>query len=548
MSLARRFLVLQLAVVVLVTVAVSLVLFAHERDAVLERAEAQTRMASTALADDPYVLAAALSADPTTDLQPLTDRLLADTDLDFVTIMAPDGTRWTHPVPSSVGEPYRGDRSHALAGETWTSTERGTLGPSVRTIAPVRDEDGTVVALVATGVLVDALSQRALAQLPAVLLVGALLLAASSAVAWLMARYLDAATHGWGPEELAHVHALHDAVLNEATEGLLLVDADRRLRVANARARELLGLPAPGPEQGPGRPAPPVAALGLPGALEAVLLSGAAVHEQWVVVGERTLIVSALPVRGGGARRGMVVILRDHTEISRLSGELRTATTMAAALRAQTHEHANRMHTVVSLLELGRTGEALDFASLDLERTRGLSEDLVDRLDDPFLAALLVGKTAAAHERGVELHVEVGPGVPRLPVSPADLVTLVGNLVDNAVEAAAANAARVRPVVEVEIARADGTGGAEESGEAAGAVAITVADTGMGVPQELAREIYDLGVSTKEAGPEGRGVGLHLVREVVGRWGARLEHANDGGAVFTVTVPVPAAGSPGAPT
>ena len=207
---------------------------------------------------------------------------------------------------------------------------------------------------------------------------------------------------------------------------------------------------------------------------------------------------------------------------------------ISGALRAQTHEHANRMHTVVSLLELGRTREALDFASADMARTRSLSEDLLAGLDDPFLAALLVGKTAAAHERGVELAVVVDPDAPRIPVSPADLVTLVGNLVDNAVEAAAANAARVRPVVEVEIA-----GAPDDADPAREAVVITVADTGMGVPDELAREVFELGVTTKPAGPEGRGVGLHLVREVVERLDARIELGNDAGAVFTVTIPVP---------
>ncbi len=533
MSLARRFLLLQLVVVALVTLAVSGVLFAQERAAVVERAEAVTRVLATALADDPYVLEAAGTPDPHAALQPLTDRLLADTELDFVTIMAPDGTRWTHPWPSSVGEAYRGDRSHALAGETWTSTERGNLGPSVRTIAPVRDEDGTVVALVATGVLLEAVSQQALAQVPAVLLVGLLLLVASATVAALGARYLGRVTHGWGPEELAQVHALHDAVLNEATEGLLLVDAAGAVPVLNARARELLGTQAPAP--GPGRHRPlPVTDLGLPPALEAVLLSGASVQEQWFVVAERTLIVSTLPARGALAGRGTVVILRDHTEISRLSGQLRATAALAGALRAQTHEHANRMHTVVSLLELGRDEEALDFASADMARTRVLSEDLLAHLDDPFLAALLVGKTAAAHERGVELEVVVDPGVPRLPISPADLVTLVGNLVDNAVEAAAANAARVPPVVEVEITRAP-----DDADPDRDTVVLTVADTGMGIPAELAPDVFELGVSTKPAGPEGRGLGLHLVREVAERWGARIEHGNDGGAVFTVVLPVP---------
>lgn len=539
MSLAGRFLRLQLAVVVLVVVAVSLVLYDQARESVEERAVGVTRAVTTTLVDDPFVQEAVRSPAPHAALQPLTDRLLADTELDFVTIMAPDGTRFTHPDPDEVGRTYQGDRTHALAGQSWTSTERGDLGPSVRTIAPVRDDDGEIVALVSTGVLLDALAERALRQLPAVLLVGALLLAASSAVAALMARYLDRATHGWGPEELAQVHALHDAVLNEATEGLLLVH-DGAVEVANARARELLGLPGPPGDAG-GHAAVPVAGLGLPEALEQLLLAGTAVQEQWFVVGERTLIVSALPARGALSARGTVVVLRDHTEISRLSGQLRAATTMAAALRAQTHEHANRMHTVVSLLELGRAGEALEFASADRARALELSHDLVDRLEDPFLAALLVGKTAAAHERGVELVVDVEAGLPAVPVPPADLVTLVGNLVDNAVEAAAENAARARPVVEVALTH----GWAAE--EERPAVVVTVADSGMGAATRLGEAMWEAGSTTKPAGPEGRGVGLHLVREVVRRWGGRIEHVDDGGAVFTVTFPLPRTAGAAAP-
>jgi signal transduction histidine kinase len=91
----------------------------------------------------------------------------------------------------------------------------------------------------------------------------------------------------------------------------------------------------------------------------------------------------------------------------------------------------------------------------------------------------------------------------------------------------------VRPVVEVEIA-----GAPDDADPDRDTVVITVADTGMGVPGHLAQDVFELGVTTKPAGPEGRGVGLHLVREVVDRWGARIEHRNDGGAVFTVTVPL----------
>lgn len=129
----------------------------------------------------------------------------------------------------------------------------------------------------------------------------------------------------------------------------------------------------------------------------------------------------------------MVAILRDHTELTRLSGQLRATTTMAQALRSQTHEHANRMHTIVALLELGETEQARRFAAADQQRTLSLAGDVGAGIEDPVLTALLLGKASAAQERGVRLEVHAADGAPGLPLSASETVTVVGNLIDNAI-------------------------------------------------------------------------------------------------------------------
>ncbi|BAS12950.1 sensor protein CitS [Arthrobacter sp. Hiyo8] len=141
---------------------------------------------------------------------------------------------------------------------------------------------------------------------------------------------------------------------------------------------------------------------------------------------------------------GTVATLRDRTEIESLGSELETMKTLSDALRAQTHEHANRLHTIVSLMELGRTSDALDFATKDLELSQQLTDHLVASVDEPVLSALIMGKSAEAHERGAELTVTVtgGDGLQGLAVQ--DLVTILGNLLDNALDAAAAAPRRAK--------------------------------------------------------------------------------------------------------
>ncbi|MGX5770915.1 ATP-binding protein [Microbacterium trichothecenolyticum] len=200
--------------------------------------------------------------------------------------------------------------------------------------------------------------------------------------------------------------------------------------------------------------------------------------------------------------------------------------TLGEALRAQTHEHGNRMHTAVSLLELGRTGEAIEI----LTETSRQSQELVDQVaarrgGDPTVGALLLGKAAQARERGIEWSAEIDPHAPRSVLTAVDAVSVVGNLIDNAMDAAAAaDAPRwVRVVF-----------GSTASSPAA--LQVEVSDSGAGVPEPLRERIYEHGFSTKPGGAQGRGVGLALVRSIVTSAGGEIELRDDP-TTFVVTLP-----------
>lgn len=529
-SIARRLFVAHALFIVVAALFVGVASFVDARDRGYAETEQRMLSVATAIAENPLVLEASRSADPSGLLQPYALRVTRDGGLDFITIMAPDRTRWTHPTASEIGRPYIGTIAKALAGDAFTEVTTGTLGPSVRAVVPVVDDQGVVRALVAAGVKTSNLSIALSARLPAVLGLALALLVAGSVATWLLGRYLRRVTLGWGPEQLAQLFVYYDSVLHSVREGLVLVDLTGELVLYNDQAARLLGIPArpPGRAISPGSPS--LAQLELPAGLGELLGSGRSAVDEIHLTDTRVLVVSQQPalapsagIRNRSTPMGWVATIRDHTELQSLGTELASMRTLSDALRAQTHEHANRLHTIVSLMELGRVPEALDFATKDLEVSQQLTDEMIDSVDEPVLSALLMGKFAQAAELGVRLTVDASGTLADSGLSAQDLVTVVGNLIDNALDAAAAG----ESPREVHLAVSS----------AGGDVVIEVSDSGPGVDPDAVADILRHGYSTKEPGPHGRGLGLALVRQTVNRLGGTLTIERRGGAVFTVTLP-----------
>ncbi|GAA4791050.1 sensor histidine kinase [Streptomyces ziwulingensis] len=521
-SLAGQLFAMQAVLIAVVVAGYALFTYVSDRRQAEAAAGREARAVALSMADSPSVREAIGTGDPTAGLQPYAVRVMRDTDVDFVTIMSPEGIRWTHPDEEQIGLRFRGHIEPALAGRTFTETYTGTLGPSVRAVTPVRD-GGRTVGLVSAGIKVEEISKQAQEQLTALLAVagGALVLGAVGT--YVINARLRRHTHGMNAAELSHVHDYHQAALHAVREGLLMLDGQYRVALINDGGRELLGV-------GGDVVGASVADLGLPAQLTGALLASEQRVDEVHLTADRVLVVNTSPV-SGGERRGTVVTLRDVTQLQSLMGELNSERGFTQALRSQAHEAANRLHTVVSLIELGRAAAAVEFATAELELAQALTDQVVAAVSEPVLAALLLGKTAQANERGVELVVSpdsrLDDGLLPPSLSSRDLVTILGNLVDNAVDAAqGAVPARVTVTAYT----------------AGGELVTRVRDTGAGVDPAHAGLVFQRGFTTKPAGPGGRGLGLALVRQAVHRHGGTLTvtAAEGGGAVFEARLPLTA--------
>ena len=523
-SLAAQLFAMQVVLVAVVVAGCAVFAYLTDRKQAVETATRQSTATASAVAKSPSVVAAARSADPTALLQPYTEALRKDSGVTFVVIMAPDGTRWTHPEPAEIGRTYLGHIEPAVKGRMFSETHLGVLGPSVRTVAPVY-AGGRVVALVSAGITIEKISEQVREQVTALLGMAGAALALGGVGTYVINARLRRHTHGMNATELSRMHDYHEAALHAVSEGLVMLDGQRRIALINDGARELLGL----------RDADAVgssaADLGLPPPLTGALLSSRPRVDELHLTADRVLVVNIRPVVGG-ERRGTMATLRDRTELQALSGELDSERGFTQALRSQAHEAANRLHTVVSLIELGRADEAVQFATAELELAQALTDRVVAAVAEPVLAALLLGKAAQANERGVELVLtadsRIDDGLLPGTVPSRDLVTILGNLIDNAVEAASAKALESpagRARVTVTAAAQDGE------------LLVRVADSGPGVPDDEREAVFGRGWSTRGAG---RGLGLALVRQAAHRNRGAIEvgRGPDGGASFTVRLPL----------
>lgn len=547
-SLARQLFALQVVVVAVVVLAMGGAAYLEAGQNSQASTSSRVLAVARSVAASPLVRSSLSEPNPSAVLQPYAEKVRRDTGTDFVVVMSTTGKRYSHPKPELIGKRFSGHIDAAVAGGVVLETYGGSFGPSERAVVPVRADGGPVLGLVSVGVTRAAIARQLAQQVPALLgaLTAALLLAAAGAA--LVSRRLRRQTHGLGPDELARMYEFYDAVLHAVREGLVLLDLHGRLLLANDEACRLLDLPA----DWVGRR---LDELGLPAPMTEALDGGREVDDAIHLTSNRVLVINQAPARWEGRELGTVLTLRDHTDLQALTGELDSARSLAEALRSQAHEAANRLHSVISLIELGRTDQALTFATAELALAQTLTDIVVGSVDEPVLAALLLGKAAEANERGVELEVDPASIVPEGVIPARDLVTVVGNLLDNAIDAAAAAPAPRR------VGFSSWIEDAPPGLDILSTLVLQVSDTGPGLDDTAAANAFTRGWSTK---PEqllvGHGLGLALVGQAAHRHNGTVEVGRahevmldaadvDGGmlidavfvgAVFTVRLPLTA--------
>lgn len=533
--LATQVLVL-LIVVVALTLAIAFgafAFFSHQRI----RYEYGIRALDVArvLADAPVIRASVADADALPSLPPAAE--LAKGPLQtiatevqtraavlYVVITNDKGIRLSHPNVDELGKPTSTSAATALAGHEEVTVEQGTLGRAVAAKVPVfAPNSQRVVGEVSVGISTEAVHQLLWSNLrwASGLATSALLLGAVGS--YLLARRWRAVTLGLRPTEMTELVRSQAAVLHGIGEGVVGADADWQTTFVNEKACRLLGIDD--------QPGCPVDEIGLTPRVLAVFRAADSTPTL-ATVGEHILVVGARPVVREGRNLGTVLVVRDRTDVEALTRQLDAVQLMSTALRAQRHEFANRLHLLNGLLHAGHTDEATQYVEELLgSGPLGSAVPGIDAVRDPYLQAFLAAKAAGAREAGVTLTLGGNTWVSGRLALPVDVTTVLGNLVDNAIDAT--RGAKVREV-EVELLQEDST------------LFITVADSGTGVAAEFVDALFVEGTTTKpDSGiPGGRGIGLALSRQLTRGLGGELWLSSPGdperrlcGAEFIARLP-----------
>ncbi|WP_338678111.1 SpoIIE family protein phosphatase [Streptomyces sp. SCSIO 30461] len=319
MSVAGQVFVLQVAVVALLVLGTILALVLQSTHDTDREAENRSVAVAQTFAHSPGLQATLKLPDPSKVLQPITEETRKAAGVDFIVVMDTKGIRYTHPLPDRIGHRFVGTIEPSLKGEVLVESVDGPLGHEVQAVVPVTAADGKVVALVSAGLKVKSVTGAVYRQLPVILGAGAIGLALATAGTALTTRRLKRQTHGLGPTEMTRMYEHHDAVLHAVREGVVIVDGDGRLVLANDEAKRLLDL-GTDPEGQPVREIP-----GLDPATAELLVSGRAATDEVHSAGERLLVVNQRPTDGPGGPLGTVATIRDSTELQALTGRAEAA-------------------------------------------------------------------------------------------------------------------------------------------------------------------------------------------------------------------------------
>jgi two-component system, CitB family, sensor histidine kinase MalK len=513
--------ILFVCIVVTVALLITDLLISKKVAADAEESQAEkARNIARIVAKSPLVIDGLSGKRDDKDIQPFANEIKSVTNVSFVVVMDMKGTRKSHPDMNKLGKRFiGGDEGPVLKGEEYISTSKGSLGPSLRSFTPIRDEDGKQIGAVAVGISL-ANVEKAVKESKTGIYIGTLagiLIGVLGAI--MLARYIKKILLGLEPFAIAKLLEERSAMLQSVREGIVAVDQEANITLVNKAAVKLF--------QRAGLNDDP---LGInveeymqTTRLGRVLKTGKAELDEEQTLNGMIILVNQVPVIVGNKTVGAIATFRDKTEMQVLAEQLTGVRLYAEALRAQAHEFMNKLHVILGMIHLGYYDKLIEYINETVDHRKNEISFITEKIKDPVLAGFLIGKLSFARESGVKLNVVCDQPLP--PPANSDLIheiiTIVGNLVDNAIEDMA-NCS----VKKIDLAF--------DYGE--DILTIEVKDTGAGMSEELQNSIFEEGFSTKG---ENRGLGLYLISQAIEKLeGELILSSRPGkGTVFVVYLP-----------
>ena len=458
---------------------------------------------------------------PEGKLQALAEKIREEVGAEFIVIGNRDGIRFSHPKPDRLGKKMvGGDNAPALErGESYVSRAVGTLGPSIRGKVPIFDESGGIVGVVSVGYLQE--NVRVIIhdhQLKVGVLVGVLVVFGILGAVSISNRF-KRAIFDLEPEQIARLLTERETIIDSIREGVVAIDRHANVTVVNRQAIVILGKDSE--SQIIGQPIKDV----LPGAkLSRILSGGEQRHDQELEVNGTIMLINTVPMIEQDTIIGAVASFRRRDELDILAKQFSQVKEYSEMLRAQTHEYSNKLHTIAGLIQIDHDKEALELISQETAGYQGLIAFLAKAVPFPVLAAFILGKYNHAQELRIEFEIDPDSQLKDVPseLSREKLVTILGNLLDNAFDAALQGEHQAK----VKLSMTD----------VSNDLVFEVEDSGAGVPAEKSEQIFERGFTTKQ---NDRGHGLYLARKALRDLGGQitLSDSDLGGALFSVFIP-----------
>lgn len=474
------------------------------------------------VANIPELKAAFELDDPASVIQPLVTPIREAAAAEFIVVGNRQEIRYAHPVPELIGEKMVGEDNERafLYGESYVSRAVGSLGPSLRGKVPVISDEGDVIGVVSVGFLVEDVDRNISSSIQELWYVLLLIAGIGIVGAILIAQYIKKVLFGLEPEEISYLFLQKETILQSAHEGIIAVNKNGLITLMNAAAEKLL-FEGETKTNYVGKPVQEF----LPDTrLLEVLESGESQYDREMIVGKHIVVVNRVPIYYEGTMMGAVSTFRNKTEIEHLTKELSRIKQYTNALRAQTHEFTNKLYTILGLLQLDQKQEAVEFIRKESDIQQEWISFLLEKVPDPLISAILLGKLNQANELRVTLSIDPESSlVHQVSGKKREvLLTVLGNVIENAIEAV-----KGQPDRRIKLFFTD-------LGED---LIFEIEDSGPGVSKEDEIHIFEQGFSTKEGSH--RGIGLALSKRIIADVGGTifLEDAELGGACFIITIP-----------
>ncbi|MDM5220603.1 sensor histidine kinase [Peribacillus sp. NJ11] len=471
----------------------------------------------------PEIKQAFRNDNPSVIIQPIAEKIRRQIDAEFIVIGDENEKRLSHPDPNLIGKKMvGGDNGEVWNGKSIITESTGTLGPSIRGKSPIM-ANGKVIGVVSVGYLQDDIEkevsriQRKIVWTISFILIGGLL------IAFFISFNIKKAILGLEPKEIAWMFQEKHAILESIHEGIIAIDVHGRITVVNETAHKILHIPKDIMLRGQ-----KIEEVITNTHLLDVVSTAQAEYDQEFMIDGEIFLASRIPILNGqGEVIGAVASLRNKSELSNLLQELSHVKAYAEGLRAQTHEYSNRLYTLLGLIQLGSHKEAMDFISKEVDVTQGFIHFLMKEVPDPIIAGFILGKVSLASELKIDFTIDRESSFKDIP-SEIDrdlLVTIIGNLINNAFEAVRENEREEKRVSLF----------VTDLGKE---LIIEVEDNGRGMNSDVTERIFQNGFTTKNH-QTNSGIGLSLVQEAIDGLGGSITFSTKEGeyTIFTVAIP-----------